>query len=498
MAGPRAAQDALLKDFRPYAWLAALVFVLYARCLNFGLIYLDDNIFLQKQFDFLADWRNFSVLFRKDAFIGTSGHFYRPLLISTFMVDAHLWGGAVGLWHASNIVFHAASCALVFRILSRFCKRAPAFLLAAAFAAHPALSSAMAWVCGRTDTVFALWALGSFHCFQLFLESGKPRWALAHLALLAGAFLTKELAIVVSLACLSYSVLVDNRPTPAFWRRLILAGWAAELGAWGVIRKIVLHPQSDYSVPGGARSVLAGLPALLVYWGKTLLPLNLSPYPILPDSPYAWGAAAVVIAALAFLRIKPTQRPTALWGLLWFVLFLAPSFVYPDKHIQPVLYEYRLYLPLLGALVFFSRVDFIAEFDLRRGSRAAAAGLLLSALAALSWTNESSYRDAFSAWRRAAVYSPDSAVVHSQLGLAYVMEKDYSHAEAEYSNCIALEPEMRGAHSNLGAVYMNEGRWEDAREQFHLDLEANPGDYDTLRNLGLALRALREKSSQKK
>src|SRR5438094_718393 len=87
-----------LEGWRPTLWLVGLVFILYARCLQYGPILLDDNIFLQSKFAFLADWRNFPELFRRDAFLGFTGHFYRPLLISTFMLDAHLWGQSPGLW----------------------------------------------------------------------------------------------------------------------------------------------------------------------------------------------------------------------------------------------------------------------------------------------------------------------------------------------------------------------------------------------------------------
>src|SRR5262249_39402049 len=82
--------------------------------------------------------------------VAASHPYWRPLVTASYVLDAQ-WGGARPLaYHATNVVLHAAASALVLALLRRFgVGRGLALAGALAFAVHPALASAVAWIPGR-------------------------------------------------------------------------------------------------------------------------------------------------------------------------------------------------------------------------------------------------------------------------------------------------------------------------------------------------------------
>lgn len=484
-------RDLFLPGWRPYVWLLGLILILFVHCLSYGLILLDDNVFVLDKFPIISDWHQLAGIFQRGSFLGPASaeYYYRPLLVISFMIDAHLGGQDLAVYHLSNIVFHFVSTALVFRILRRMIGPDKALLLAAVFAVHPALAGSVAWINGRTDSFLAMFLLASVHCYQYFLENGRWRWVIGHLVFFAAALLSKELAAVVPAACLAYSWLIDRRPTPRSRQAALIVGWGAGLAAWIMARKTFLHPVLSYSAGGIPRSVLTNLPALAIYWGKAFLPTHLSPYPVLADEPMIYGfiAAAALVLALWFSR--PLDWRTSLWALGWFLLFLLPSFVYPDRSITPVFFEYRLYLPMLGGLLLLAQIGPIKSFDLSRPVHLGAAALILLVLSAISWADVGAYRDDLAAWRRAAQTSPHSAFVHRQLGVAYYFRKDYIDARTEYIEALRLEPDIAMAHNNLGVVYMDTGRMAEAEQEYLSELKINPGYQNALNNLDIVYKA---------
>jgi len=484
-------RDVFLLGWRPYLWLLGLILILFVHCLSYGLILLDDNVFVLDKFPIISDWGQLAGIFHRGSFLGpaTGEYYYRPLLVISFMIDAHLGGQDLAVYHLSNLLFHFVSTALVFRILRRIIGPDQAFLLAAVFAVHPALAGSVAWINGRTDSFLAMFLLACFHCYQYLIEDGKWRWVVLHLIFWTAALLSKELAAVVPAACLTYSWLVDSRLIARSRQAALIIGWGAGLAAWLMARRTFLHPALSYTAGGIPRSVLANLPALIVYWGKAFIPVHLSPYPVLVDEPRLYGFIAAAAVAVALWLSRPLNWRALLWGIGWFLLFLMPSFVYPDRSITPVFFEYRLYLPMLGVLILLAQFGPIKRFSVDRPMHLISAAVILIALSAASWADIGAYKDDLTAWRRAALISPHSAFAHRQLGVAYYFRKDYRDSEAEYLETLRLEPDIAMAHNNLGVVYMETGRLNQAEKEYRLELKTNPGYENALKNLDIVYKA---------
>ncbi len=96
---------------------------------------------------------------------GSSGSYYRPLLLISFMIDKYVWGLVESFMHLNNIILHLANSLLVFAIARRatayFSEALPAapFMAALFFAIHPLNTEAVNWISGRTDLLTGFFLL---------------------------------------------------------------------------------------------------------------------------------------------------------------------------------------------------------------------------------------------------------------------------------------------------------------------------------------------------
>jgi Tfp pilus assembly protein PilF len=535
------------------AAVVALALVIHGRSVGFGFSFLDDDNLILEQQSFLAQpsslWRSFGRLYFQTE--GRDHAYYRPLVTASYGMDA-LWTGdnAVG-YHLTNVGLHALAACLLYSLLRRLAgapegredaeagggvrvrtlarKRSTllgggeglAWAGALLFAAHPALTEAVAWIPGRNDTLLAVFGLGSWLLLLRSLEAGRWAWArrVGHLMTWLAALFTKEAAIALPVAYLSHLLLVERLP----WRCFFFAATPAALPAssstragartrwllptWAVTLTVYLVARA--SVVGGGVGV-AGMSAgrapfhlwlFVSSLGKLLLPIHLSVLAT-PEDTWLWpGLVGVGLLAAAALLVPRLRRARAelLFGLVCFIAFVAPGL--PASNL--LVLESRLYLPAVAIAVGACAVARRAQLDGRpparprraRDETAGAVRLVAIALVVLLFAAASfAYGDAFRdrmAFSEAAVRgSPHSALAHRNLGVAYQISRRDVLARREYEaalSCDAAEPIV---HNNLAVLLMAEGQLPEAEQQLRQELLVNPRYAGAHANLARVLGAI--------
>ncbi len=133
---------------------------------------------------------------------------YYPLVHTTFWIEYHLWNLSATGYHVVNVLLHAATAILFWRLLVRLAVPG-AWLAAAIFAVHPVEVESVAWITERKNVLSAALALASMLAYLRFNPAEAverrpaddvPRewgWYTLALALFVAAILAKTVTVAV-------------------------------------------------------------------------------------------------------------------------------------------------------------------------------------------------------------------------------------------------------------------------------------------------------------
>jgi protein O-mannosyl-transferase len=467
-----------LKGWHPYAWIAALGFLLYARTLFFGWTYFDDDHLVLLNSANIGSFKNLLLAFKTDVDWQSPGFYYRPVLTASLMFDA-FWGGLRPLaFHAGNLAQHIVASCLVLALFNKLgCRPAASFLSALAFAVHPMSSQAVAWIPGRNDLLLGIFALISFLSFMKYLELRRWRWYGLSLIFFALAIFNKEAALAIPLICSLYVLLFAREKKNSRSSILLLAGWAGVIACFALARSAVVY--------GGVvkfNGLGDNLIGLISYAGKALFPVNLSVLPVPRDIALWPGLAALAILAVLFGWGGAEDRKRFIFGLGWSLFFLLPLALRGAGFAYYL--EQRIYLPLMGFLLMFQESRLFHRPG--RGKLLTASALLFTGLLAFTaWRHTGVFKDDLSFWQSAVRTSPHAYFAHTVLGQRYEAHGQPEPAEREFQKSLELNPGDPLVENDLGLILMEQGKLPEAEKAFISAISRVPNDPDMRKNLGL-------------
>jgi tetratricopeptide (TPR) repeat protein len=480
-------------------WLALAPFALllvYSSCLRGGFIW-DDGTWTVNSAYYYQNLRGLITIWTDV----TAMQQYFPVTATSFWLDWQLWGAWSLPYHVENVLLHAASALLLWRVLIQL--RAPAATLAAAiFALHPMMVESVAWITERKNTlslVFMLLALLTHPVFQDLTRmsacSGPRRWrAHAISALLfVAALLAKITACVLPPALL---VLVWWKKGRLGWRehvRPILPLFLLALGPGLLVHWLekshVGADGADFSLSIAERCVLAGK----VFWhypAKLLWPVDLRLfYPKLPlnaSAPFEWTGFIAIFIAFGLLwrwRSRRAMRAVLVVALLYLgALFPVMGFLNVYGMLISDVADRWCYVPAIG-LIWLAAAA-LDKLELPR----LLPWLLMPVLAMLTWQHAAHYASEDAFWRAAVQHNPDSWCVRNNLGSLLTQQKQFDEAEVHLRHSIQIRPTHAEAWCNLANLHREEGHLERAFEAYREALRLRPDDYpDAHNNYGLTL-----------
>jgi tetratricopeptide (TPR) repeat protein len=444
---------------------------------------------------------------------------YRPVLMTSYALDFALWRLNPLGFLITNLLIHVLAALAVLALARSVLGPGRAALLAAVlFGVHPLASEVVSYVSARSSSLATLLAVlavvAHLRANRASGASGIP-WRLLSLALLAGACLTKAIAVTVPILAALATWAADAREG----RRRSLVAWTlplvlmiAVVGVYYVegVREHVTAVEKSIagrvttSTDGDLlsrekRSVVANLATQSrVFWrylGLVVLPVGLSVDHAVRVSPgfgdplalAALAAIVALIVAVLVLRARSLR-----FGVLWFGVALLPtSSVFP---LLVVMNEHRLYLPMAGLVL---PLGAFLAWAWDRGTLRVPVVTSLVILAVLAVARTRDWRDAMTLWQATVRTSPDSYQAHTNLGIVYYRrahegpgraEKPdpawLAKALAEYRIAQELYPGWFNvpfnqglAHRALGLSTGDEAHFDAAEDRFRRCLELSPGSF---------------------
>lgn len=480
--------------------LVAGTFLAYLPVWRAGFIW-DDDTFL---------WRNPLIqspdgLFR--LWFTTAAPDYFPLTSTTLWLEWRLWGANPLGYHLMNVLLHALSAALLWRVLERL--RIPGAALAAAiFALHPVNVESVAWITERKNTLAMFFYLLSL---LLYLRSDAPsplpfpRSTLLHvLSLLAFACALLSKSAVAPLPVVMLGL--------AWWRRgrlelkdlwrsvpfFALAGAAGLATLWFQYHRAIGASMLDVR-NDSFWSRLAGAGwAIWFYLYKALLPLHLSfVYPrwrIDPARALAYVPGLLVLATfLVCWRYRRGWGRAVLLGLGYFVLMLLPVLGFLNIYFMrySLVADHWQYFAIIGPIA-LAAAGITLGLGGNRGMaggntlRATASLAVVLALGILTWSEAKTYTSLKTLWTATLARNPAAGIAHNNLGTLLLERGQAEEAIAHFEKALALQPGTADIHSNLGGALLGQGRLDEAVLHFRQALDIQPDSAQAHNNLGNA------------
>jgi tetratricopeptide (TPR) repeat protein len=498
----------LLRQVPNQAWLLTLLLVggtiiAYLPVWHAGLIWDDrrfvvDNPLIHQTSGLFQFW-----------FTTQPDDFY-PVTSTLLWAEWRLWGGNPMGYHVVNVLLHACSAVVLWRVLARL--RLPgAWLAAALFAVHPVNVESVAWIAQRKNTLamlFYLLGLLSYLRFDLSLPAGpahdagpsphrlKWRWYWFSLAAFSVALLSKTAVAPMPFLLLGL----------AWWRR----GTVRRNDLWRslpfftiavVVGLISLWFQSHRAIGDDivrsdsfpARLAGAGW-AVWFYLYKAVLPLGLTTiYPrwqIDGGQWWSYGPGLLLMGLFgACWRYRRNWGQGPLVGLGYFVVMLLPVLGFLDVGfmLMSLVADHWQYFAIIGPITLAAAV--LTTAGGRLGTAAVAlAGALLLVLGGLTWRQCEIYTDPAVFWQAALTGNPNSWLAHNNLGSVLFERGQTNEAMAHFEKAVEIEPGYSTAHYNLGGALREKGQIDEAIVHFQKALEIQPEYSMAHYNLGQILR----------
>ena len=510
----------MLTRYAPLLAAVAVSVVVYAGSLDNGLVY--DDVFLITNNETIKDQANIPGLFLAAISVSAGGrtsNYYRPFMFLVFMADYHIFGLDPWGFHLTYVLFHALVTAAVFLFTSIIAfgggsgdikeGRAvpflsPPFWAALLFATHPIHTQVVAWN-GAHEMGMTLFVLLATYFYV------RGRHMTGALCFLLSAFF-KETAMVLPAVLIAWDASFNKGFLLPFTKNKLAAAAKRYLPYLSVA---ALYMGLRTYALGGFTNVnhhkyltvyeyIINVPTLFAkYLWKLLIPTSLTVahtfHPV--HSLLDWRSVvsfAVVAAYLAALGYLYKSRGPVFFLMILLVLPLLPVFYIPGLGVH-VFGESYLYLPGVAFAVLSALLAHRLFGKLRAGGFGketgpfAPPGLALALIVTVTSVYAvgtvkriPAWKSDFSLWSDAALKSPDSYVVRTNMGLAYAAMGELEKAEVEYRASIELDPGQHYTYNNLGDVLTELGRYDEAAFELMKGLAIEPEFADLHYNLGRA------------
>jgi Tfp pilus assembly protein PilF len=507
-------------------FLGIVTGLLYANSLENGFLSWDDrNYIIENTLIQKLSWSNIYQIF-SSILVGN----YTPLTILSYAWDYAIWKLDPRGYHITNLLLYWLDTSLVYRLVSRIFQRLPFALLSTLiFLVHPLHVESVTWLSARKDVLSLAFFLISFLLFIQYLEQtpaksegSKNRTQLSlrlkylgALLSLILALLSKATTLVLPLGLVLYDICKNGpgiHPYPSSW-------WAIRLRfpiylPFFLISILMTYVHIKVSQVAGVIQEYHGgsfyltlltIPKVLWhYLQHFFFPVNLSVWYEIPVATSILELSTLLplltLLIMFGLTIKSyTLSKRVFFALSWFFITLLPvsnlistSTLVADRYMSIPSIGLSILLGIaLENLFYFSdkiKIPFYNRFfspDFSRGIVLLGSIFLLLFYSFLTIERNTVWLNDYTLWSDALEKSPNSYLVHHNLGTAYFQAGYLEAAKKEYEEALKIKPTALGTRYNLGILYAKKDQLDLAEAEFQKILELSPWHAEAHYNLGL-------------
>jgi len=481
----------------------------------------------------------------------------RFILYLSIALNYHFNGLHVFGYHLFNLAVHIGAAILVWWLTlltfstpvmkeEKIAQHAKVISLFAAlvFVVHPIQTEAVTYIVQRAASMATLFYLASL-CFYIkarlhIMDSRHRLWRgsalgggfrgndknngvyyICSLITAILAMFTKEIAITLPLMILLYEFCFFPPKAGQFqaektkenynWRYL-----APFLLTVFIIPVTMLFTETDaarmrqlYNEPGisSFHYLLTQFRVIVTYIRLVFLPLNQNldySYPVSKTifelhtlTSFLFLTAILFLAKSLFLKYRLVS-----FSIFWFFLTLLPESSFLP--IKDVIFEHRLYLPLVGYSLFLvSGVYYWTGLLYRHSEQSEESKGILRSFAslkmttvvltmitvcygALTYQRNIVWKDDLTLWNDVVHKSPYKVRAYTNRGFAYYQLGGFTKALSDYNEAINLYPKFPDVYYNRGNVYFKQGNFDLAIADYNKAIVFNPHNEDAYNNRGLA------------
>ncbi|MBS1689886.1 MAG: hypothetical protein JSS96_14245, partial [Bacteroidetes bacterium] len=290
-------------------------------------------------------------------------------------------------------------------------------------------------------------------CSLNYSDDGKVKWLLLSFLWLLAAYFTKETAVFN--AVIAFVLIVYLRKHSWKEKRNLLqyAAWLIAFIVWYAVRATATLKGSYLSPGKMTADFIHRLPVVIQYLGKIFFPFNLSVFPMMEDTVYYYGIAALALLIGIIYFTKDKNWRAIITGLVLFLLFLLPALLVPNG-LNDQVFEHRLYLPITGILFILAHT-IVFKNNLQPKKLVSAAVLIALIFGGINYIHQQAFKDPLTFWNKAVVSSPHSAYATMMLGEREVDDtaKAYAHIKSAY----AMDSTQKYINYYYGMMLQNNG-----------------------------------------
>ena len=420
--------------------------------------------------------------------LGMSG-LYRPLTTFSYMFNYSVLGNGANApgYHWLNFGLHAVNVGLVYLLgLVIFEQTPAAFLLAALWGIHPALTESVTNIVGRADLLGAFGVLAALHAHRKALDATGGRkllWLAAiALAVTVGIF-SKESSIVVVAVMAIYDLTFGRA---ASWKARVPSYVAVVIPCvvFLYMRANVLggvpvtaFPFGDNPLVGAdfwtarmtAVKVIGRYLVLLAWPAQLSFDYSFNEIPLFGWRLTSWEDAKAILSLLVCLGgvaaaiVSWRKRKPVFFAIAFFFATLSPTSNLVIR-IGSIMAERFLYLPSVGiAVMVVYGVQWLSQRMAERGREyrnavPVALGVLLIGFAARTYARNGDWVDQGRFWRSAVEAAPGSYKTNlaAANNTVYLNQQDWDRAVAEVGRALSILDPLPDLQ-NIGSAYQQAG-----------------------------------------